>query len=107
MKAKMTKLAWLKAIHESCKEGAAYERYVQDAQTGWKVELPESPLKKWAYRFYVTHLAEIIWSEALRVIVCNHKGHDLEDTGSWGGPESGGEDMTCRRCGFHFHHTYY
>lgn len=47
---------------------------------------------------YLSRIVEVTW--------CRWFGHDIED-GSWAGPDSGGEDMTCRRCGWHFHHIYY
>lgn len=126
-----SKVEYFKAMHESARESAAYERYMQatvhdfadrccmagedaEAAPRWVRALPLSiihgaywPLVFWWRRRYLSHLLDILWVEALRVLVCEQFGHAFEDTGSWGGPESGGEDMTCKRCGFHFHHTYY
>jgi hypothetical protein len=121
---------WWKDVHETAKMNAEYERYQQDTVHNWAEDvmpgedaepgprwlrwLPLAvvhgaywPLRRWLERFYLTNLLAILRSEFMRVVVCGYLDHDFEDTGSWGGPESGGEDLTCRRCGFHVHHIYY
>lgn len=133
MKREQSVLEYLKSLHEAAKMNASYERYQQDTVHDWEPQCaagwmpgedaPQPPrwirwaplavivgywrIKGWLSRFYLAHLIEILWLEFLRVMICGKWGHDLEDTGSWANGDSGGEDMTCRRCGFHFHHTYY
>jgi len=54
------------------------------------------------------------WKTALSMItpdfiprtICKFFDHKLECHG-WSGPESGGEDIECTRCGYGWHHTYY
>lgn len=40
------------------------------------------------------------------ILSCAFGGHDLVDN-SYGGPDSGCVAMSCRRCGWSFHHTLY
>ena len=121
-------IKYVKAIHEAAKSNSSYERYIQDTVHNWKDSMPgedaaQAPrlirklplpvivaywrVAAYVRRFYLGALAEILWIEAKRVLICNRRGHDLEDTGSYAGPDSGAEDLTCKRCGFHFRHVYY
>ena len=43
----------------------------------------------------------------IELLICKRVGHNMEDTGSYGGPDSGCIDLTCRRCGYNFHHILY
>lgn len=40
-------------------------------------------------------------------LICRVKGHRIELVSSWAGPESGGEEFSCSRCGESFGVTYY
>lgn len=90
-------MIYLIEMHLAAKEAAAFERYAATQGQGGA----------WYWRFYAAHIVNILWHEMLRVLVCQQRGHDWEDTGSWAGPDSGGEDLTCRRCGSHYRHVYY
>ncbi len=38
---------------------------------------------------------------------CRRWGHNIEDNGSYAGPDSGADHMVCVRCDEHFSHIYY
>ena len=52
-------------------------------------------------------VVRILYLEALDRTICRWKGHDWYDSGSYATPDSGADDLTCRRCGYSFHHIYY
>ena len=68
-----------------------------------------------SYEFMLKHstlyqiLDEITYwyYQLIAATICRWYGHDMEDTGSYAGPESGCEDFTCRRCHWNFTHIYY
>ena len=44
------------------------------------------------------------WCLGLR---CKIKGHDMQDDGSYAGPNSGVDSYCCSRCGYSWTHTHY
>ena len=55
---------------------------------------------------HVFGFAHLWLVETIKIMICKYKGHDWEDN-SWGGPESGGIDISCKRCGENYHEIFY
>lgn len=70
----------------------------------------EGPIRPWhANKLYIytTTIARDAWQQLMYTQVCRRRGHRWVEAKSYAGPDTGWEERTCGRCGYHFNHTWY
>jgi hypothetical protein len=98
----------LKVIISFARQEADHERYMQDTIHNWTEDTTfRQRVMRRLYRWPVYHVVSYAWNVHIMATVCRWRGHVYEDSGSWGNPESGGIDLTCRRCGHNIHNVFY